>query len=81
MTIRSPHGSAVRRNILNAYNNLDYEDVEMPIGQHRWEETGDWDAITRSVENISIEFDMKDGLSEDPEGCIDDFKLVKGHRG
>lgn len=81
ITIQSPHGSAVRSDILNAYNDLNYEDVEVPINQHWWEETGDWDAIARSVESISIEFDMKDGLSEDPEGCIDNFKLTKGHRG
>jgi len=81
VTIRSPHGNAVRREMLNAYNDKNYEDVSMPIDDIWWEETGDWDAIIRSINSISIEFDIKDGLGEDPEGCLDDFKLVKGLRG
>lgn len=81
VTLQSSHGRAVRREMLNAYNDKNFEDVTMPIGDIWWEETGDWDAIIRSVDSVSIEFDIKDGLGEDPEGCIDDFKLVKGHRG
>lgn len=81
VTLKSPHGQAVRRETLNAYNDKAYEDVTMPIDDIWWEETGDWNDIIANVEGISIEFDIKDGRSEEPEGCIDDFKLVKGHRG